>query len=225
MLRADEVVARMKSDGLVPVCSVGDLEIAKELARLVASSGLSCLEFTNRGPGALDLVVELLSWGRLELPEVAIGVGTVTDAPTAARVIGAGASFVFAPSLGVDVSRTCARQGVLYVPGCATLTEIQTAYDLGCHMVKLFPAEALGGPAFLAAVRAPCPWVEAIPTGGVEPTVESLAAWYQAGAPAVGMGSKLFSPRHIAKRDWLAVGDALTAAVQSVSVARNGDAA
>ena len=222
MARVDEVIANLRRSGLVPVFSADDLGTGKEIARLVASSGLSSLEFTNRGPGAVDLVAELLSWGRKELPDLAIGVGTVTDMSTASRVINAGASFVFSPSLSVEVARECSRRAVLYVPGCGTVTEIQTAYELGCQIVKLFPAEALGGPAFLSAVRGPCPWVQAIPTGGVEPTVDSLSAWYRAGAPAVGMGSKLFAPGSVDERDWSAVKDALTRAVAAVSAARGG---
>ena len=87
-------------------------------------------------------------------------------------------------------------------------------------MVKLFPAESLGGPAFLSAVRAPCPWVRAIPTGGVEPTVASLKAWFDAGAPAVGMGAKLLPEELVAAGDWDAIERRVSETVAAVAQAR-----
>jgi 2-dehydro-3-deoxyphosphogluconate aldolase/(4S)-4-hydroxy-2-oxoglutarate aldolase len=112
-------------------------------------------------------------------------------------------------------------RNIPYVPGCATMTEILAAYRAGCDLVKLFPAGSIGGPAFLDAVRAPCPWVRAIPTGGVEPTVESLRSWYRAGAPAVGMGSKLLPRPLIEARDFDGLHELIGATVAFVAEARN----
>ena len=87
-------------------------------------------------------------------------------------------------------------------------------------MVKLFPADGRG-PSFLSAVRAPCPWVRAVPTGGVEPTVESLKAWFDAGAPAVGMGSKLLTKGLNGQRDWDALEQKVAETVAMVTKARS----
>ena len=73
----------------------------------------------------------------------------------------------------------------------------------------------------MRAVRAPCPWVEAIPTGGVEPTVESMKAWFDAGAPAVGMGSKLLPGDLVRSGDWNAVEQKVSETVAAVTAARN----
>jgi 2-dehydro-3-deoxyphosphogluconate aldolase/(4S)-4-hydroxy-2-oxoglutarate aldolase len=128
---------------------------------------------------------------------------------------------VFAPSFAPEVAGACNLRNIPYVPGCATVTEILTAYRAGCDLVKLFPASTLGGPAFLEAVRAPCPWVAAIPTGGVEPTADSLQPWYRAGAPAVGMGSKLLPRRLVDARDFEGLRALVEAAVAAVAEARS----
>jgi 2-dehydro-3-deoxyphosphogluconate aldolase/(4S)-4-hydroxy-2-oxoglutarate aldolase len=135
-------------------------------------------------------------------------------------VIDLGANFVFAPGFSPEVATACHLRNVAYVPGCATMTEILDAYRVGCDFVKLFPANSLGGPSFLEAVRAPCPWVQAIPTGGVEPTIESLRAWYRAGAPAVGMGSKLLPAQLVEAGDLQGLRASIETTVAAVAGAR-----
>ena len=215
-----EVLAAFRRDGVIPVFYNAEIDTTEEIARRLVAGGLSTIEFTNRGDGAIEVYAELIRWARAELPELIVGVGTVTEAVTAGHVIDLGANFVFAPSLSTEVAGVCNARNIPYVPGCGTLTEIQTAYRLGCDFVKLFPADSIGGPAFLRAVRAPCPWVQAVPTGGVEPTVESMKPWFEAGAPAVGMGSKLLPADMIANGDWDGVEAQVVATVAAVTEAR-----
>ena len=215
-----DVLATMARDGVVPVFNDADVGITKEVARCVVAGGLSTFEFTNRGEGALEVFGEFITWARAELPELIVGVGTVTEPVAAERAIDLGANFVFAPSLSGAVAAACKSRDVPYVPGCGTVTEIQTARDLGCHMVKLFPAESLGGPDFFVQSAAPCPWVRAIPTGGVEPTVASMKEWFDAGAPTVGMGSKLLPKELIAAGDWDAIERRIADTVAAVAQAR-----
>ncbi len=217
-----EVLATIRREGVVPVFYDADLETTREVARRLVSAGLTTIEFTNRGDGAVEVLAELIRWARSELPELVVGVGTAVEAATAGHVIDLGANFVFGPALSPEVAAVCNGRNIPYVPGCGTLTEILTAYRLGCDLVKLFPAASLGGPDFLSAIRAPCPWIDAVPTGGVEPTVESMKAWFDAGAPAVGMGSKLLPRDMIGRGDWDALEQRVAATVAAVREARGG---
>jgi 2-dehydro-3-deoxyphosphogluconate aldolase/(4S)-4-hydroxy-2-oxoglutarate aldolase len=215
-----DVLAAIRRDGVVPVFYHADIDTTREVARRLVAGGVSTIEFTNRGDGAIEVFADLIRWARRELPELVVGVGTVVDATTAGYVIDLGANFVFAPALSAEVAAVCNSRNVPYVPGCGTLTEIQTAYGLGSDFVKLFPAGSIGGPAFLSAIRAPCPWVQAIPTGGVEPSAASIKAWFDAGAPAVGMGSKLLPADMIGRGDWQGVEERVAATVAAVAQAR-----
>ena len=140
------------------------------------------------------------------LPELKVGVGSVTDAGTASLYLQLGADFVVTPVLREDVGRVCNRREVLWVPGCATLTEIAQAEELGAEIVKIFPGGVLG-PAFVKAVKGPCPWTSIMPTGGVAPTEESLRAWFEAGVTCVGMGSKLITRTLIEQGDFEALAE------------------
>lgn len=215
-----DVLATIRADGIVPVFHHHDADVCIEVATRVAAGGLSTLEFTNRGDGAVDRFAHLMQWANEALPELILGVGSVIDPATAAHVIDIGANFVFAPSFSPEVALVCNRRNIAYVPGCGTVTEIQRAYEAGADVVKIFPAGALGGPGFLSAVRAPCPWVQAIPTGGVDSSVESFQAWFGAGAPAVGMGSKLLPSAMVAAGDWDGIEAQVASAVADAAAAR-----
>jgi 2-dehydro-3-deoxyphosphogluconate aldolase/(4S)-4-hydroxy-2-oxoglutarate aldolase len=198
-----------------------DVAVAVEVATALVAGGLTTLEFTNRGDGAIDVLGDLVERTRNALPELVVGAGSIVDAASAAHVIDVGANFVFAPNFSADVAVACHARNVPYAPGCGTVTEILDAYRAGCDLVKLFPANSIGGPAFLSAVRAPCPWVRAVPTGGVEPTVDSLRTWYEAGAPAVGMGSRLLPRDLIDNQDFDGLARQVAATVAAVDEARS----
>jgi 2-dehydro-3-deoxyphosphogluconate aldolase/(4S)-4-hydroxy-2-oxoglutarate aldolase len=215
-----EVLETISREGVIPVFHHSDAAVAVEVARALVAGGLTTLEFTNRGDRAIDVLGELIEQTRHALPELIVGAGSIVDEASAAHVIDVGASFVFAPNFSAEVAVACHARNVPYVPGCGTMTEILDAYRVGCDLVKLFPANSIGGPEFLSAVRAPCPWVRAVPTGGVEPTVESLRPWYEAGAPAVGMGSKLLSKELVDGRDFDELAEQVAATVTAVAEAR-----
>lgn len=212
-----EIVAAIESDGIVPVFHSSRVETAIAVAGTLFSAGLSTFEFTNRSDRASHVFEGLTRWADEEAPHLVIGAGTIIDADAANEMIDLGAAFVFGPTFSEEVAAVCSDRDVLYVPGCATPTEIQTAYRHGCELVKLFPAHAIGGPSFLRAIRAPCPWVRAIPTGGLEPTDDSLRAWFEAGATAVGLGSKLIPPAIVEQEDWQSIA---RTARQVIAVAR-----
>lgn len=216
-----QVLDTIADEGVVPVFYDADVDLVTEVANVLVRGGITTFEFTNRGDGAISVLELLLRHAGRSLPQLIVGVGSIVDGGTAAHVIDLGANFVFGPSFSPGVAKACNLRNVPYVPGCGTMTEVLTAYEAGCDFVKLFPAGSLGGPGFLDALRAPCPWVRAIPTGGVEPTVESLRGWYQAGAPAVGMGSKLIPRRMVAEGDFDALRALIDVTVASVAEARS----
>lgn len=200
-----EVINTILEVGLLPLFYSAEVGTAIEIVRACVKGGARVIEFTNRGELAYPVFVDLANYCAREEPSVILGIGSIVDAPTAALYMANGASFIIGPNLNADISKLCNRRKMLYLPGCATETEISTAEELGAEICKLFPGDSAGGPAFLKAVMGPCPWHRLLPTGGVEPTETSLAEWIGAGAAAVGMGSKLITPQAVAAQDFDAI--------------------
>lgn len=197
-----EVLDRILRTGLVPVLSGQGAEVATKVAQAVAAGGATTLEYTNRGDGALDVLRDLLRYCDRELPDLAVGVGSVSDAATAAACLNMGAAFVVGHVVDTDTARVCNRRKVAYMPGCGSATEIAYAEELGCEIVKVFPGDSVGGPGFVRSVLGPSPWSSLMPTGGVDASEESLGEWFGAGVVAVGIGSKLISKDLVDREDW-----------------------
>jgi len=199
--------------GIIPIFHHGSLDVMKKAVRACDQGGVRLFEMVNRGDGAFRLFSELEAFCASELPGMILGAGTVVDAATADLYINAGASFIVSPVLNPGIARTCNRRKVPHVPGVATLTEISLAEELGCEIVKLFPAGEIGGPAYLKAIRGPCPWSSVMPSGGVQLTEESLGAWFGAGAACVAVGGSLFSKDVVNSGDFSGITAKLAKAV------------
>lgn len=196
-----DVLNAMVRIGVVPVFYHEDAEVAKKIVAACSEGGAKVVEFTNRGDLAYQVFGELVRHFAKADPSVILGVGSVVDAPTAGLYISSGANFVVGPTLNPEVARLCNRRKVAYSPGCGSASEISEAEELGVEIVKVFPGGEVGGPNFVKAVLAPMPWTRIMPTGGVQATEESVAAWIKAGCACLGMGSDLV------KKEWVAAGD------------------
>jgi 2-dehydro-3-deoxyphosphogluconate aldolase/(4S)-4-hydroxy-2-oxoglutarate aldolase len=155
-------------------------------------------EFTNRKRNALAIFSKLTN-AISNMPNLVLGVGTVMTAVECERFIDAGAAFVVSPYLAFEVGEVCKMHDVSWSPGCGTLSEVMQAKAFGAELIKVFPADVLG-PKFIKGVKAPCPGLNLMPTGGVDTSPENLKEWFQAGVHCVGMGSQLI-PKGITVND------------------------
>jgi predicted enzyme related to lactoylglutathione lyase len=104
-----------------------------------------------------------------------------------------------------EVARLCNRRKVAYFPGCATASEVSAAEELGVEICKIFPGSELGGPSFVKAIKAPCPWSKLMPTGGVEANWENIKGWFDAGVVCIGMGSGVVRNDLVKAKDWAGI--------------------
>lgn len=216
-----EVVNVMNETGLVPLFFHNDVEVAQKVTKACYDGGARLLEFTSRGDFAHEVFGELSKYCNSELPNMVIGVGSVTDAASASMYMALGANFVVTPVLREDIALVCNRRKVMWSPGCGSLSEIGRAEELGCEVVKLFPGGTYG-PGFIKAIKGPQPWTNIMPTGGVAPTEENLSGWFNAGATCVGMGSKLITKDMVAKRDYAGIQSNCENALAIIKKVRQG---
>jgi 2-dehydro-3-deoxyphosphogluconate aldolase/(4S)-4-hydroxy-2-oxoglutarate aldolase len=195
-----KVLNTILETGLVPLFYEPHLETAQKILKALYEGGARVAEFTNRGDGAMDLFAPLVEFAATSCPSLILGVGSIVESPTAALYLARGAHFVVGPGLNPEISRLCNRHKIAYLPGCGNASEISQAEELGAEIVKVFPGNAVGGPAFVKAILGPMPWSRLMPTGGVEAQKESIAEWIKAGASCIGLGSGLV------RQDWVKAG-------------------
>src|SRR5436190_15342507 len=200
--------------GLVAVVRAPDSARLVEVCRALADGGVTVVEITMTVPDALDVVRAVR---RALGDRLLLGAGTILDAETARAALLAGAEYLVAPTVNLDVIRLCRRYGKLVMPGAFTPTEILTAWEAGADIIKVFPAEVVG-PAFFKALRGPLPQVRLMPTGGVD--LSTAAAFLKAGACCLGVGGQLVEPKAVAAGNFDRLRDLARQYVQIVKKTR-----
>lgn len=185
-----------KRTRLVAVVRLNAYDWALEVAQALVAGGISVIEFTLTGRGAVEAIARM----RAELGDNAlIGAGTVIQTSEVAQIAAAGAQFVVTPIFNPRLIDACHAHQIPIICGALTPTEMQNAYEAGAEMIKVFPARQVGAQ-YLRDVLAPLPHLRLVPTGGIN--ARNIGEYLQAGAVAVGLGSNLVSEAVVAAQDW-----------------------
>ncbi len=179
------VLERLTTIGVIPVIRAQSADEAAAAIAAIQAGGISVLEITMTVPGALELIREVARG----VTSALVGAGTVLDPETARACIDAGALFVVSPETNVLTIEACRKTGIAVLPGALTPTEVVTAWNAGADLVKVFPANALGGPSYIKSLKAPLPQIGLVPTGGVN--LQTAKDFIKAGAAALGVGADL----------------------------------
>lgn len=200
--------------GIVAVVRCPNSVQLVEVARALADGGVNVVEITMTVPGALEALRQV----RHALGDrLLLGAGTILDPETARAALLAGAEYLVAPTVNVEVIRLCQRYDKLIMPGAFSPTEILSAWEAGADIVKVFPADVVG-PAFFKALRGPLPQIRLMPTGGVDLT--TAAEFLKAGACCLGIGSQLVEPRAVADSNFDRIRELAAQYVRIVSQTR-----
>jgi 2-dehydro-3-deoxyphosphogluconate aldolase/(4S)-4-hydroxy-2-oxoglutarate aldolase len=203
VIAKDIVLASLRATGVVAVIRTEEPRAMVSVAKSLAEGGIKFVEITMTVPGAIEIIREATS--QLKGTDIYIGPGTVLDAPTARAAILAGAAFVVGPCFDPEIAEMCHTYGVFYAPGAMTPQEIITAWKGGADVVKIFPAENIGGPGYLKTIKEPFPQIELMPTKGVN--FDTAAAYIKAGAIAVGVGTAVVSKAQMAAKDFAGIAE------------------
>jgi 2-dehydro-3-deoxyphosphogluconate aldolase/(4S)-4-hydroxy-2-oxoglutarate aldolase len=196
-----KVIAALKETGVVAVIRVDDPSDLIDVGKALYQGGVKFIEITMTVPGALAVIEKTVN--ALKKEEVYIGAGTVLDSETARLAILAGAGYIVSPLFRSEVVNTCKRYGVAVMPGALTPTEVFNAWEGGADVVKVFPANSLGGPQYFKDLKGPFPYIEIMPTGAVNR--ETAPQYIKAGACAFGLGGDLVGKPLIEAKDFATI--------------------
>jgi len=209
------VLQLIAEQSVMPLYYYPDKEVSTQVLKALYNGGARLVEYTNRGENALENFLELRKVTDKELPGLKLGAGTIKNKIEAKQFINEGADFIVSPGMMEEVADVAHDNGLLWVPGCMTATEIVRAEDAGADLVKLFPGSLLG-PSYVTTVKEIFPDLMFMPTGGVELNEDNLSAWFKAGVVAVGVGSKVISKEVLAKKEYGLIEEAAARALMMV---------
>ncbi|MBI3695211.1 MAG: bifunctional 4-hydroxy-2-oxoglutarate aldolase/2-dehydro-3-deoxy-phosphogluconate aldolase [Acidobacteria bacterium] len=189
-----KTLAAILDIGIIPIVRASSPQTAIQAAEAIYRGGIRAVEITMTVPGALKALEKVADeFG----DRLTLGAGTVLDPETARSAMLAGAEFFVTPALKLDTIEICRRYSKVIMPGALTPTEVQTAWESGADLVKIFPCGNVGGAKYIRALKAPFPQIELVPTGGVN--LETAADFFKAGASAVAVGSEMVSAQALAE--------------------------
>src|SRR5215211_702079 len=197
----ESTLKRILEGGIVAVVRAESGESLAKVVRALADGGVTAAEITFTVPDAIEVIRQV----RREVGDaVVLGAGTVLDPETARAALLAGAEYIVAPTVNLDVIRLCRRYDAVVMPGALTPTEVLAAWEAGADIIKIFPAD-LGGPPYFKAIRGPLPQVRVMPTGGVDLT--TAEGFLKAGACCLGIGGSLVDTKAVAAGDFARIRD------------------
>lgn len=158
-----EIEKELYLNGVAPVVVLDDANDAVPLAKALLAGGVRFMEITLRTDAALESIRKVAK----EVPEMIVGAGTVINIDTTKQALEAGANFIVSPGVNEEMVKYCIDNDVAVIPGTQTMTEIMQAINLGCEIVKLFPAENIGGVKYLKSINSVFPKLKFMPSGGI----------------------------------------------------------
>lgn len=184
---------------VIPVIVIDDAAQAVPLAAVLVDAGLPVIEVTLRTPAALAAIERIAT----HVPGAIVGAGTIRQAGDIADAVAAGAVFGVSPGTPPGLCDAIRASGLPFLPGCATVGEAMALRSAGFGIVKLFPAEVLGGTRFLRAVQSPLPDLAFCPTGGL--TAESAPDYLALPNVLCVGGSWMLPDRALLTGDWAVI--------------------
>lgn len=188
----DKIIDQIAIQGVLPMYITDDFEVMKRTVELCNDAGLKTLEVLNRIPESLDIYKQLMQFVKDNLTDFHLIPGTVTDVETATEYIKAGASMIIAPNMDEEIGKACIDNGIEWLPGVFTISEIYKAKKIGASGFKLFPAN-LSSPDFVKTVKTLLPEIKIVTSGGIRLNENSIPIWINSGADAVAFGNGFFS--------------------------------
>ena len=215
--RATLAADRLRSYGVLPVVELSDASQGEELLAALSEGGLPVAEITLRTSAGERALEQLVA----RFPDALLGAGTVRSLAQARRVVQLGVSFVVSPGTDVEVIEYCVEHDVLVLPGVCTPSEIMCALRAGASLLKLFPAEVIGGVRYLETLAGPFADVSFVPTGGINGS--NLASYLHLTQVAACAGSWMVTPELLAGRSFDTITELARNARALVEAVRGGD--
>jgi len=198
-MRAKECLELFQREQVIAVIRADSKELAKPLAQSIRQGGIRLIELTWNSDQPEALLPQL----REEMPDCVIGTGTILNIDQLNNAIAQGAQFVFCPHVNRQLIEAAVAAKTPIIAGALSPTEIITAWQAGATAVKVFPAQAVGGVAYIKSLQGPLGNIPLIPTGGV--TLDNAKDFIDAGATAVGLSSQLFPKPLVDSENWEAI--------------------
>lgn len=197
-MKSSELKQLIKKERFVPILRTDTAEQLKPVTQAVYDTGMRIIEFTMTTPGVIDVIADIKG----QFPDMIIGLGTVYEPEDAKNAINNGADFIVSPINATELAEPVKSANKMLMLAGFTPTEIYSACKAGSDIIKLFPAKSVP-PRYIKDVLAPMPFVDILPTGGLD--YLSGVDFLNSGAISIGLGGYIFNKKWLKSGNYEAI--------------------
>ena len=185
------IIAR---DRVYPIIRDKNPKRTIETAKALIDGGIRLLEINVESPEIYEAIKEVSKYATV----CAGGIITATQADFAFQC---GAKLFASPIFQMNMVKISKNLRIPFIAGTTTANEAYNAWKARIPLIKIFPAEAMGGTQYIENILRQMPFLNLMPTGDIK--LENVISYLRAGAVAVGVGRDFyhgFTPDEITKR-------------------------
>ena len=158
-----EILKLIANQKILPIIGKGSsLDIIDKFNRLLLEK-YKVIEITLRSHDALETAIKL----KEQNPNINIGLGSIKSLKVFEEVTKFKFDFYVSPGTNIKMLDFAMKNQLLFIPGVSTPSEILTAIEYDCNILKYFHAEKNGGAKSLNFLDEIFNEIKFVPTGGI----------------------------------------------------------
>lgn len=191
---SENYIEIIKQDKLFPIIRTKEPEEAIEISKALVEGGIRILEINVENPTLYKAIAEISKFATV----CAGGIITSMQADAAFKC---GAKMIASPIFQMNMVKITKNKRVPFIAGASTANEAYIAWKSRIPLIKLYPADAMGGVQYIEDILRQMPFLSLMPMGNIK--LSQAVTYIKAGAAAVGVGRDFyqgFTPKEITNR-------------------------
>ena len=191
---SENYIEIIKQDKLFPIIRTKEAEEAIEISKALVDGGIKILEINVENPTLYKAIAEVSKFAT-------VCAGGIITSMQADAAFECGAKMIASPIFQMNMVKITKNQRVPFIAGASTANEAYVAWKSRIPLIKLYPADAMGGVQYIEDILRQMPFLNLMPMGNIK--LSQATTYMKAGAAAVGIGRDFyqgFTPKEITNR-------------------------
>ena len=191
---SENYIEIIKQDKLFPIIRTKESEEAIEISKALVEGGIRILEINVENPTLYKAIAEISKFAT-------VCAGGIITSMQADAAFECGAKMIASPIFQMNMVKITKNERVPFIAGASTANEAYIAWKSRIPLIKLYPADAMGGVQYIEDILRQMPFLSLMPMGNIK--LSQAVTYIKAGAAAVGIGRDFyqgFTPKEITSR-------------------------
>lgn len=186
----ENLIKKIAEEKIYPIIRCQEAQSAIDMANALIEGGIKVLEINVENASLYEAIHEVSM-------NATVAAGGIITAQQADKAVDAGAQIISSPIFQMNMVKISKDKEIPLIACASTPNEAYTAWKTRVPLIKIFPANALGGVMYVEDLLRPMPFLNVMPSGNI--LLEEVPAYIKAGAVAVGVGRGFYQDSNLSK--------------------------